>query len=252
MSLGDFTAFYAYLLMLLSPMRTLGISLGMAQRATASGARLFEILDREPRIAPPADAPAAARGGRARRAARRHLRYEGAARAALRDVDARGRPRAGRSRWSARPARARRRSSRCCRGSTTRPPARCWSTAPTCATSTPRSCARRSPSSTTRRSCSAHRCTRTSPTPGGRRRSAARRSSGPLAARRPHEFIERLPGGLRHARRRARPDAQRRPAPARGDRPRAPRRPAHPDPRRRHLVGRRLDRAGDQGRRCAR
>jgi ABC-type multidrug transport system fused ATPase/permease subunit len=50
LSLGDFTAFYTYLLMLLSPMRTLGISLGMAQRATASGARLFQILDRAPRI----------------------------------------------------------------------------------------------------------------------------------------------------------------------------------------------------------
>src|SRR4051795_9566926 len=43
MTLGDFTAFYAYLLMLLVPMRTLGISLGMAQRATASGARLFQV-----------------------------------------------------------------------------------------------------------------------------------------------------------------------------------------------------------------
>src|SRR5215211_7905032 len=42
LSLGQFTAFYTYLLMLLSPMRTLGISLGMAQRATASGARLFQ------------------------------------------------------------------------------------------------------------------------------------------------------------------------------------------------------------------
>ena len=50
MTLGDFTAFYTYLLMLIGPMRMLGIALGMAQRATASGARLFEILDREPRI----------------------------------------------------------------------------------------------------------------------------------------------------------------------------------------------------------
>jgi ATP-binding cassette subfamily B protein len=54
LSLGDFTAFYAYLLMLIGPMRTLGIALGMAQRATASGARIFELLDREPRlVAPP-------------------------------------------------------------------------------------------------------------------------------------------------------------------------------------------------------
>jgi ABC-type multidrug transport system fused ATPase/permease subunit len=53
LSLGDFTAFYTYLLMLIGPMRMLGIALGMAQRATASGARLLEILDTEPRIASP-------------------------------------------------------------------------------------------------------------------------------------------------------------------------------------------------------
>ena len=56
LTIGDFTAFYAYLLMLLGPMRTLGVMLGMAQRATASGARLFEILDRAPAIVAP-DAP---------------------------------------------------------------------------------------------------------------------------------------------------------------------------------------------------
>jgi ATP-binding cassette subfamily B protein len=50
MTLGDFTAFYTYLLMLIAPMRMLGIALGMTQRAVASGMRLFEILDREPRI----------------------------------------------------------------------------------------------------------------------------------------------------------------------------------------------------------
>src|SRR4051812_19253423 len=50
LTLGDFTAFYTYLLMLIGPMRMLGIALGMTQRAVASGMRLFEILDREPRI----------------------------------------------------------------------------------------------------------------------------------------------------------------------------------------------------------
>ena len=50
LTLGDFTAFYTYLLMLIGPMRMLGVVLGMAQRATASGARLLEILDREPGI----------------------------------------------------------------------------------------------------------------------------------------------------------------------------------------------------------
>ncbi len=47
---GDFAAFYTYLLMLIAPMRSLGVSLSFAQRATASGRRLFELLDREPRL----------------------------------------------------------------------------------------------------------------------------------------------------------------------------------------------------------
>src|SRR5207248_2794667 len=53
LSIGDFTAFYAYLLMLISPMRTLGYMLSAAQRATASGARIFQVLDREPRMTVP-------------------------------------------------------------------------------------------------------------------------------------------------------------------------------------------------------
>jgi ATP-binding cassette, subfamily B, bacterial len=57
LSLGDFTAFYAYLLMLIAPMRQLGVALGLSQRAVASGARLFEVLDTEPQITAPADAP---------------------------------------------------------------------------------------------------------------------------------------------------------------------------------------------------
>ena len=35
--------------MLIAPMRSLGVTLGLAQRATASGARIFQLLDREPR-----------------------------------------------------------------------------------------------------------------------------------------------------------------------------------------------------------
>ncbi len=61
LSLGDFTAFYTYLLMMIGPMRMLGVALGLAQRATASGARLFEILDREPEIV---SGPAAMPDGR--------------------------------------------------------------------------------------------------------------------------------------------------------------------------------------------
>jgi ABC-type multidrug transport system fused ATPase/permease subunit len=54
---GDFAAFYTYLLMLSAPMRSLGIALGFAQRATASGARLFELLDRAPQLHSPDLAP---------------------------------------------------------------------------------------------------------------------------------------------------------------------------------------------------
>src|SRR3954467_7223208 len=57
LTIGQFSAFYTFLLMLLSPMRTLGISLGLAQRATAAGARLFQVLDRAPRIVSPVGAP---------------------------------------------------------------------------------------------------------------------------------------------------------------------------------------------------
>jgi ATP-binding cassette subfamily B protein len=55
LTLGEFTAFYSYLLMLMFPMRMLGIALGMAQRAVASGNRIFEILDRPPTVKTPAD-----------------------------------------------------------------------------------------------------------------------------------------------------------------------------------------------------
>ena len=63
LSLGDFTAFYTYMVILAGPMRMLGVAMGMAQRAIASGNRLFEILDREPRIESPPGAPPLADGG---------------------------------------------------------------------------------------------------------------------------------------------------------------------------------------------
>jgi ATP-binding cassette subfamily B protein len=86
LTVGQFSAFYAYLLMLLSPMRTLGISLGLAQRATAAGARLYQILDREPQIASPAGAPPLPDGNGHVELRGVTLEYEGAGRAALRDV----------------------------------------------------------------------------------------------------------------------------------------------------------------------
>ena len=56
LKLGQFTEFYLYLNMLVAPMRALGVTLGLAQRATASGARIFQVLDREPRITDAPDA----------------------------------------------------------------------------------------------------------------------------------------------------------------------------------------------------
>jgi ATP-binding cassette subfamily B protein len=55
LSIGNFTAFYIYLVMLAGPLRMLGVAMGMAQRAVASGNRMFEIIDREPTIQSPAD-----------------------------------------------------------------------------------------------------------------------------------------------------------------------------------------------------
>ena len=62
-TVGEFVAFYGYVVMLVSPMRSLGMALGMAQRATASGARVFEILDREPELTSPPGAPPLPEGG---------------------------------------------------------------------------------------------------------------------------------------------------------------------------------------------
>ena len=62
-TIGEFVAFYGYVVMLVGPMRMLGTALGMAQRAVASGARVFEILDRQPRIVSPPDAPPLPPGG---------------------------------------------------------------------------------------------------------------------------------------------------------------------------------------------
>ena len=85
-SLGDFTAFYAYLLALLGPMRSLGISLGLAQRATASGARLFQVLDRVPELTAPEGAPPLPAGAGDVRLDHVSLRYADARAEALSDV----------------------------------------------------------------------------------------------------------------------------------------------------------------------
>jgi ATP-binding cassette subfamily B protein len=58
LSLGDFVAFNLYLAMLVAPLRQLGLWIGQAQRATASGERIFQVIDEPEEIA---DAPDARR-----------------------------------------------------------------------------------------------------------------------------------------------------------------------------------------------
>jgi ATP-binding cassette subfamily B protein len=67
-------------------MRTLGYMLSAAQRATASGARIFEILDRAPRITAPEDAPALPSGPGRVSLEHVSLTFEGTHRPALRDI----------------------------------------------------------------------------------------------------------------------------------------------------------------------
>jgi ABC-type multidrug transport system fused ATPase/permease subunit len=87
LSLGDFTAFYAYMVMLAGPLRMLGVTMGMAQRAIASGNRLFEILDREPRIESAPGAPPLPAGGGRVRMSGVSLRYQGGQPAGAADLD---------------------------------------------------------------------------------------------------------------------------------------------------------------------
>jgi ABC-type multidrug transport system fused ATPase/permease subunit len=56
LSIGDFTAFNLLLAMLVMPLRMLGMWVGQAQRATAAGERIFEILDEREEVADRPDA----------------------------------------------------------------------------------------------------------------------------------------------------------------------------------------------------
>ncbi|MDP9228889.1 MAG: ABC transporter ATP-binding protein/permease, partial [Actinomycetota bacterium] len=77
LSLGEFSAFYLYQLQLSGPVRWLGMSLSMAQRAVASGNRLFEILDREPTMSSAPGAPGLPPGGGRVAVEGVTLRYDG-------------------------------------------------------------------------------------------------------------------------------------------------------------------------------
>jgi ATP-binding cassette subfamily B protein len=56
LSLGDFVAFNLYLAMLVGPLRQLGVWIGQAQRATASGERIFQVIDEPEDVADAPDA----------------------------------------------------------------------------------------------------------------------------------------------------------------------------------------------------
>ena len=56
LSIGSFVAFNLYLGMLVLPLRSLGMWIGQAQRATASGERIFQVMDEPEEVADRADA----------------------------------------------------------------------------------------------------------------------------------------------------------------------------------------------------
>jgi ATP-binding cassette, subfamily B, bacterial len=56
LSVGGFVAFNLYLAMLVMPLRSLGMWIGQAQRATASGERIFQVMDEPEEVADRSDA----------------------------------------------------------------------------------------------------------------------------------------------------------------------------------------------------
>jgi ABC-type multidrug transport system fused ATPase/permease subunit len=69
LTVGGFVAFNLYLSMLIMPLRSLGMWIGQAQRATASGERIFQIMDEPEEIAEAPGASELPEGGG-------HLRFE--------------------------------------------------------------------------------------------------------------------------------------------------------------------------------
>ncbi len=70
LTVGGFIAFNLYLGMLIMPLRSLGMWIGQAQRATASGERIFQVMDEPEEIADSPDAVELPNGGG-------HLSFEG-------------------------------------------------------------------------------------------------------------------------------------------------------------------------------
>jgi ABC-type multidrug transport system fused ATPase/permease subunit len=86
LSVGSFIAFNLYLGMLVMPLRSLGMWIGQAQRATASGERIFQVIDEPEEVKDRPDAGELPAGGG-------HIRFEGvgfeyiAGRPVLEDID---------------------------------------------------------------------------------------------------------------------------------------------------------------------
>src|SRR5436305_323900 len=70
LSVGGFVAFNLYLGMLVVPLRSLGMWIGQAQRATASGERIFQVIDEPEEVTDHAGAGELPAGGG-------HIRFEG-------------------------------------------------------------------------------------------------------------------------------------------------------------------------------
>ena len=240
---GEFFLFYQLLLQLVWPLEALGWILSLAQRATASASRSFAWLEGIETIPEPTEPTSLPAGALDVRFEGVHFSY-GTGSEVLSGVDLTSR-RARSSRSAGRPARARRRSSTCCRASTTRPTAACSSAASTCATSRSRSCARS-------RDRHAAPDSLLDPAPRQPDRRTARRALGRgprrLRRRRRRAVRRRAARRLRHADRRARRQPLRRPAPARRARPRARRRRAHHRARRPDVGRRHADRAAPRRR----
>ncbi len=174
LEVGQFVAFYGYVLMLTAPMRMLGMALGMAQRAVASGARVFELLDRDAQLTVPAEPRALPDGGG--RVELRDVTFGyGDDRAVLRHVDLD--VEAGRTVALVGPTGSGKTQPRDARAAPVRRAARapCWWTAWTSATSTPPCCGARWRWCPTTPSSSPPRSPTTSPT---RARTRARTRSG--------------------------------------------------------------------------
>ena len=196
LQVGSLIAFLSYLAQILMSVMMATFMVVMVPRAAVCAERIIEVLDTavDGRLGRPRRSPSShGRGGRSSCAtsasttpAPRHPVLDGHLASPRRPA----RPR----RSSAARARARPRCSTWCRGCSTSPPARCWSTASTSASSTPSCCGAASAWSRRSRTCSPARwpatCATASPTPPTR--SCGPRSRSP----RPADFVAAMPGGL--------------------------------------------------------